>query len=81
MYEDVLRSMPSAPSVLVGNLYLIATAISSIVVVGIMLIVATNTGYKHDLEMCTCDCFDRRFKGIHFDTTNQYQQVCMKPQL
>jgi hypothetical protein len=80
--EDVcVCCRPSGPTLRTGLTYLIATAITSAAAITIMLINAGDTNYRSDQELCTCDCFDRRFKGINFDNTMQYRQVIQKAQL
>lgn len=70
---DVSDSGRLLPSLRIGLLYLLSTVITSGVVICIMLSVMGDPGYKYTQETCTCDCFDRRFKGIHFDSIDQYR--------
>jgi hypothetical protein len=78
IFEDMRPPGPSVPSLRTGLIYLTATAISSAFVVCIMLVDAGDPGYQIDKEICTCGCFDRRFKGVHFETREQYRQVLTK---
>lgn len=71
--EDCLAAEPPMPSLRSGTIYLTATVISSAVVFGLMMVIGSKAGHKPDPNGCTCDCFDRRFKGLNFEDTKQYR--------
>lgn len=53
--------------------YITSILISTIVVIGVMQINAGEPKYRPDQDSCTCACFDRRFKGDHFEEKSQYK--------
>ena len=72
-FHDVSRHVAVTPTLWTGCIYIIATAVSSGVSICTMLAIAAGAQYEYNKEKCTCDCFDRRFKGTHFEPTNQYR--------
>jgi hypothetical protein len=56
-------------------LYFLTILITCLVTIGMMSAIASDSNYEPDPDVCSCDCFDRRFKGEHFNATDEYRQV------
>ena len=51
---------------------LIVTAVLVLGLMGITMGISNSREYNID-KKCTCDCFDRKFKGVYFTENNQYK--------
>lgn len=69
MFQTVLLSRSTKDCLY----YITSIIISTIVVIGVMQINAGDPKYRPDQDSCTCACFDRRFKGDHFEEKSQYK--------
>lgn len=70
-------SPPSKTSkaVLPFTLVYIATAIVVLAIVGFNTIFLDQPSYEPDQSTCSCDCWDRKFKGEYYGATKDYKAV------
>ncbi|KAM3579165.1 hypothetical protein VKS41_008386 [Umbelopsis sp. WA50703] len=62
-------------SVLVFGSVYIATAVVMLSIVGFNTIFLDYTPYDPDKSQCSCDCWDRRFKGEYYGATRDYKAI------
>ncbi|KAJ2958099.1 hypothetical protein NQZ79_g6296 [Umbelopsis isabellina] len=62
-------------SVLVFGSVYIATAVVMLSIVGFNTIFLDYTPYDPDRSACSCDCWDRKFKGEYYGATRDYKAI------